>query len=1267
MKVRFTCLIALMCCIAFASTAQIYAVSNGTWDANTGSANNIWSTNKSASSGTVGLRPSSADNVYTNGRTITLGASVACNNLYVEHDIAGSINLGQRVLTIHGFLTAWDSDLNDADFAVADLITYTDLTRAKILFEGTNLASGEYLIDWWDLVATIPSIEIRIGSKSTEIRDPLSIERELKLTSGTITASNSISVVSTLSISSGAILSASQPIDGGSATSKISVVNIAGTLTTASYLNGQSFTVQSGGVFTTSYSGTSGWWSGLTSPGTVNISGNVTYNGGAQAVYSGGYGSLTLSGSGVKTASSGSLTIAGLLSIGSGVTFNTSSVSSVILNGNVSNSGSWSPSQIVRFESSGTQVMSGNAIVFGGGIEVGNPTTTPATVLDLADNLDVNGALSINVNATLDLNDNTLNLSGNLSNSGILTDDGTGLAQVTFDGTTSVSGNSAATLPNVLVSGTLNAPSPFTITRHLTINSGGTYNAGATLNLAGNFSNSGSFSAGSGKVNFNGSSGQSLNGTATFYDMTISNVNTVSAVGTISLAGALTLSGSGKFYAGTGSNFTILSTGLNAGGSIATMGTPANFTGQVTIQRYIDSPADWRYLSVPIKNADVSDLADDITVTGFSSEPCTADGVTIYDCSAASIYEFTSSSQTWTGLTGTTYSNKPLSSLKGYSIWSYLTANTTLDMTGDIEKGDVIISGLNSAAGAYSLIPNPYPSAIDWDGVTNTGFSNNIYLTTSQGNYATYTRGNAVGVNHPDGSWTGQIAMGQSFWIESAGGSSLKLTEAAKVGTYEFVRETTPKDYFKMQLKSATQSDELAIVFRVNATREKDIEFDAVKRANEEVFNFSSYTTDNTLTYAINTIAPIQCNETLKLNLADVAEGQYTIAFSHLDRLELGYDLVLVDKYLGLEKKVAPGVEYTFDISSEPVTYGADRFEIKISSPTVDIARDLQIASTLECNNDYVRIELNNSQQGIQYLFKMGDQNLHEPALGNGASVYAYVNKSQLEFGANSLSLVASSRDGCNAHIFNEAINVQFDAIDEITSVVSGQSCGEGTISLQAAGASVNGSYRWYESQDAVESIAGSSDAIFITPSLSETRSYYVAAVNSNGCESTLRVPVEAKVILNPKPEISLDGEKLLVNAKAGIQWYKDGQLIDGATLPELSMKNTGIYSVSVTKDGCVAHSDTFEFIVNSEVGKSGASDYSLSPNPTSDILYLNGPDLSGVSVRIYDSRGRELHISGTAVNENQLAFDLSNSRNGLYFVNILSNRKLVQLKAIKK
>src|SRR5690606_7724625 len=122
--------------------------------------------------------------------------------------------------------------------------------------------------------------------------------------------------------------------------------------------------------------------------------------------------------------------------------------------------------------------------------------------------------------------------------------------------------------------------------------------------------------------------------------------------------------------------------------------------------------------------------------------------------------------------------------------------------------------------------------------VTKTGFKNAIYLTTEEGKYAAYSEGAQLGTNHPDGNWAGEIAMGQSFWVQSTGGSSLSFTESCKAGTYEFVRKAQPRNFFKVRLAGQDRSDELAICFRDGATWDKDIEFDAEKRRNEGLFNF---------------------------------------------------------------------------------------------------------------------------------------------------------------------------------------------------------------------------------------------------------------------------------------------------------------------------------------------------------------------------------------------------------------------------------------------
>jgi hypothetical protein len=303
-------------------------------------------------------------------------------------------------------------------------------------------------------------------------------------------------------------------------------------------------------------------------------------------------------------------------------------------------------------------------------------------------------------------------------------------------------------------------------------------------------------------------------------------------------------------------------------------------------------------------------------------------------------------------------------------------------------------------------------------------------------------------------------------------------------------------------------------------------------------------------------------------------------------------------------------------------------------------------------------------------LFKLNDIGLHEAITGDGEDISVMINKSNLSFGLNKLSLVASSLDGCHTHIFDDALAVRSDEIHEVGSVTSANSCGNGSVVLSASGAPSEGSYLWYDSIDAVDPISGANEAVFNTPVLTESKTYFVTAVNESGCESSSRVPVEAKIINNPVPEIDVNGYVLTVsNAKSGIQWYKDDVPVEGATEVEFEVKESGSYKVSVEKDGCTAESEAREFIINGIEDRS--SGYKIYPNPVDRELLITGP-LQNVEISLYDGKGKL--IAGNRDN-NSIAYadgqrviiDMSFLKKGLYLVNLQKGNHIFQFKVIKK
>ncbi|NSW94010.1 MAG: hypothetical protein HPY62_04780, partial [Bacteroidales bacterium] len=112
-----------------------------------------------------------------------------------------------------------------------------------------------------------------------------------------------------------------------------------------------------------------------------------------------------------------------------------------------------------------------------------------------------------------------------------------------------------------------------------------------------------------------------------------------------------------------------------------------------------------------------------------------------------------------------------------------------------------------------------------------------------------------------------------------------------------------------------------------------------------------------------------------------------------------------------------------------------------------------------------------------------------------------------------------------------------FDPCSGLTppGVINGERCGTGQVTLQATGAGVNESYKWYDSATG-GTLLQTGGSTFTTPSLSSTRNYYVTKYNTIvGCETSPRTTVTAVIAPQPvAPAISRNPSDATVCA--GIQ-----------------------------------------------------------------------------------------------------------------------------------
>lgn len=1272
----------LILVLNFSAFAQKYAQSSGSWSSVT------WSSDKAGLIPSPGT-PTATDDVYTNGRAITVSTAATCRNLAVTYNVSGGLVFaGSGSLTVTGAMFGWNDSSDSFAGPTVNVFNGSTITVA-ILFTGANhdgfdgqLFDNEVISNWNSNspiarvtintpIATTFSID-NDGANSIAITQ-LFIQGSTNLKTSffnfPISPANAGLEISTVfSMASAAnIFDCAVPIRGTpTLSSRTATATINGTLITSSYFNASTFNMGASGVLRTSFAGsdqTTGWWYQSASPtaGSINASSTVSFEADvAQNVPARVFGNLFLDAASpvTKTLGSGTLNVNGNLTINSSsITFNTNSATAVSIGGNLSNSTSWAPAISVTFNGLTSQSISGSGTtIFAGGLTINKASGT----LTLNQNISVQNGLTI-TSGTLDLGSNTLSLSGNLSNSGTLI---ASASTLNITGSSSFSG-SVLTLNNLTISGT------------------GSLTAPVTLNIAGNFTNNGTFNANNGTVTFSGSSAQSIAGTATFNNIDCNNAAGVNITGNINLGGVLTLNSSGLFDADGPSNtgvFTVLSTSVNAGGRIAALPIPSNFIGDVTIQRFIHSQTggDWRYISVPITTGNNLGLVQTaIGVTGnFSDRSTSAQFPNVVDAGNTNPSVFTNTGAGFVAVNGSggTVASTSLSSRVGYAAYNFNNGPVTASYRGQIEKGNSIPIAISSTNGNYNLVPNPFPSAIDWDNVTKSTVNDAIWLRTANNIFTSYVGGVGSPANEPFVGWTGEIAIGQAFWVQSNGaGSTLTFKEADKTSnSFEFLRQEEPINYFRVKLASATQSDDAVIRFHENGSDYFNPNFDAPKRKNgnyvsslgaNSYLNISTYVLDPGTDYSINTVGMINCSKSIKIKLEDAMLGNYTMTFGDLDKMQLGYSIVLRDNLLNKDVAVNESTSYTFAVTSDPTTYGSNRFVINFTSPQVAPNAPNYTFSNL-CESQ-IQYQLN-TQAGINYQITKGGSVL-ATVIGNGNQVSGFISRSSFNTGNNVFDLQAASQDGCNKVAFPGVLSINLQQTPSVVSVLSTTVCNSGTSTLTAVGAPADGQYRWYFSADAKNSIAGQIGSAFTTPVISETTSFFVATINGQGCEGP-STSVQAVVSKLAKPSISVTGFVLSSSISEGNQWFKNGAKIEGATGSTITVLESGTYSVSVQNAaGCTQTSDNLVMSI-AALEDARSLGISIYPNPAAEELKMKIPTPMVekiTSLGVIDIKGSG-SVYLDAIQED-VTIPVGHLPSGVYFARIKIGNEFKFLRFIKK
>jgi hypothetical protein len=815
----------------------------------------------------------------------------------------------------------------------------------------------------------------------------------------------------------------------------------------------------------------------------------------------------------------------------------------------------------------------------------------------------------------------------------------------------------------------------------------------ATLKIDGDFTNNGVFTATNHTIQFSGSGTQNIGGTSvtSFYNIVVANNSNqgVSIESNQQLRGVLTLGSNNKFDADGSNNtavFTLISTNDNItqDAAIATLPSGAQVTGNVTVQRFMSKEGAnnnriYRYISSPVAAATVADIQNEIPVTGNFIGTSICSG-----CSkSASLFSYTENIISDTDGNGvndkndgyisfpTSSNSETLTLGKGYALFvrANLLSSTMWDVRGTINQANTSAitfpvtykSSGRIAEDGWNLVGNPFPSTIDWNasGWTKSNMSGTIYIPDNGSITTKYATWN--GVTGTNGG-SRYIAMGQGFWVKASGNGipTLRATESVKTaGTQTtFFREGAPENLLRVTLGNNISSDETVIHFREDATSEFDEQADAVKLANEGV-NLSTLLQDGT-PLAINSLGSLNCNEVVSLDLGKLSAGSFTLDFSEFESFSEPVSIILFDKKLNIEQEIIKNSRYSFSISSNEIATSRNRFEVRFAkiSPSLNFL----LSQPRVCQNSETVVEIQNSRKDVTYQVMAGSTIPVSEAIGNESTLQLTIPANKLESGINSL-LLRATINGCTV---NTEATISVERVDVTTATIGDvpARCGEGSFNLTASGAPANGWYNWYTSIDEIEPVKGH-QANWTTPVISKSKTFYVAAVNSLGCEGE-RVAVRATVNhLDPVAISDVNGI-LKSSYETENQWYFNNEIISGATSSSYQPDKSGIYTVEVSMNGCTTQASEEYVITGVEKEITGISAY---PNPVINDLTVVLPieEQTMYTVQLYSILGQLIKTSTHAGSSESIIVNMSDLQTGTYILKVLTSQGKRQTLSILK
>lgn len=302
------------------------------------------------------------------------------------------------------------------------------------------------------------------------------------------------------------------------------------------------------------------------------------------------------------------------------------------------------------------------------------------------------------------------------------------------------------------------------------------------------------------------------------------------------------------------------------------------------------------------------------------------------------LFDYTESDDSWFNWNSGTGNFCPTN--KGYLIYHRLwpgqaTADTTYTMTGKLNTGSYS-PPVTKVGNGFNLIPNPYPSSINWNASSGWSFNNMssaiwLYNATTN-NYATVLRTGSGTIASGTGT-SSAIQVGQAFFVKATGSSpTVSMNDNVRIhnSAQGFLKNSDAiANSLRLNIEGNSSADEILVNFAFDATTGYDSQYDAEKFTGPETSPQLSALNVSSDKYSIIGL-PLSSDETvLPLNLNMNFSGELTFTASQLESFTTETSIKLEDKQLAKTIDLRSTPTYSFTHTPDDAD---DRFMLHFGS-----------------------------------------------------------------------------------------------------------------------------------------------------------------------------------------------------------------------------------------------------------------------------------------------------------------------------------------------